>query len=98
MNRRQEEWERWLPVWACACGMAFKVNRVAPGVAFYEADADGLMGDLAGYVTADARGNVKDSCARPGCGRLFADTIAGRLVTPRARKPEPPAEPPPTLF
>jgi hypothetical protein len=98
MTRRREEWERWLPVWACACGMAFKVNREGTGAAFYETGPDGLMGDLVGCVTADARRNIKDSGDCPGCGRLFADTIAGRPVTPRAEQPKAPAEPPPTLF
>ena len=99
MTRRQEDWERWLPVWACVCGRRYKVVPGYPRAAFHVAAPDGLLGDLAGYVTPDAkRRAVKDSDACPGCGRLFADTIAGRPVTPLAKQPKPPAEPPPTLF
>ena len=62
-----------------------------------------MLGDLAGHVTPDAkRRAVKDSGACPGCGRLFADIIAGRPVTPRAGEPAPARsgsqEPAPTLF
>ena len=90
LQRRQQEWERWLPRWACTCGRTFKVSPEPPGTAFYAITPDGMLGDLAGHVTPDAkRRTVKHSGACPGCGRLFADTIAGRPVTPRAATPHP---------
>lgn len=99
LARRQEDWERWVPVWACNCGRTFKVTRESPGTAFYQAREDGLMGGNAGCVKVDVKGQkIKGSDACPGCGRLFADTIAGRPVTPRERDREAPAEPALTLF
>ena len=101
LQRGQQEWERWLPRWACTCGRTFKVCPEPPGTAFYAITPDGMLGDLAGHVTPDAkRRTVKDSGACPGCGRLFADTIAGGPVTPRADAPAPSGsqEPAPTLF
>ncbi|MGH3281925.1 MAG: hypothetical protein ACRDNW_22705, partial [Trebonia sp.] len=103
LQRRQQEWERWLPRWACTCGRTFKVCPEPPGTAFYAITPDGMLGDLAGHVTPDARRRtVKHSGACPGCGRPFADTIAGRPVAPRAVEPTPARSgsqaPAPTLF
>jgi len=99
MDRREADWERWLPAWACDCGRAFKVAPGWPGTTFYEASPDGRAGSLAGHVTPDSsRRQVKHSGACPGCGRLFADTIARYPVTPRPSKPAPPPEQLPGLF
>ncbi len=94
--RRQQEWERWLPAWACACDRVFKVIRDFPGARFYDCRPDGLLGGHRGDIAIGPRpGTVKASSACPGCGALFADTIAGYPVTPR---PRPAAEAPATLF
>lgn len=128
MTRRRQQWERWLPVWACACGRTFKLHPGPPGMAFYETRPDGLLGDRVGDITlapgprqpkalSISRGQgqmpeitrqlrpapplwtVKESDACPACMRLFADTIAGRPVTPRPARPAAiPAAPPLTLF
>jgi hypothetical protein len=78
-QRRQEEWERSLPVWTCACGQDFKMladQGLGPSESFYEAAADGLLGDHAGGVRRNAKGRVTHSGACPGCGRRFADALA----------------------
>ena len=120
MSRRRQEWERWLPVRACACGHIFKVHPGPPGMAFYEARPDGLIGSHVGSITlapdhrqrkapGGPRGQgqmpeiarqvrptlpgwtVKESDACLACGRLLADTIASRPVTPRPAGPATPA-------
>ena len=95
MDRREQEWEHWLPEWACNCGRQFKLSAEAPGIAFYDARPDGQLGDLAGDVRPDTRkgkeGKVRHSDPCPGCGIPFADTIAGHPVTPQAGKPGPSA-------
>ena len=78
--RRQHEWERAVPLWTCDCGQPYKVLPAPPGLAFYEARDDGLLGEPAGgvHLSADGR-QVKKSAACRGCGRRLADTITGRL-------------------
>jgi hypothetical protein len=79
-RRWQEEHARSVPVWACDCGRPFKILREPPGIGFYEARPDGLMGSWAGYAAPDSRrrkARRSDPC--PGCGRGLAETIAGQL-------------------
>ena len=77
ITEQQKAWERSLPVWTCDCGTAFKTH--ASGMAyraqqFYLAAADGLLGDPAGGVRRDRKGNVKHSDTCPNCGSPFAAT------------------------
>ncbi len=73
----QEEWERSLPLWTCACGATFKLSESFSHGQQMHRVADGMLGDLVGSV--DGRGH----CAArnrdcPDCGRAFAGTIARR--------------------
>ncbi|MEV4116319.1 hypothetical protein [Nonomuraea sp. NPDC049695] len=80
LTRKQEEYERSIPTWVCECGWTFKVLPDPRGEAYFAARADGLLGDLIGYIRLDStRQKVKHSDACPGCTRTFADTIAGQL-------------------
>ena len=77
-TRRQEEWERALPQWACGCGHRYKVIPQSgwPGDQYFEPGPDGLLGDEAGSVQVNAKGRVSHSGACPYCGARFADTVA----------------------
>lgn len=80
LNRKQEEYERSVPTWACGCGRTFKVLAEPRSEAYFEARPDGLMGDLVGHVRLDSkRQKVKHSDACPGCKHRFADTVAEQL-------------------
>ncbi|GAA1614304.1 hypothetical protein GCM10009733_008130 [Nonomuraea maheshkhaliensis] len=80
LSRKQEEYERSVPTWECNCGRKFKVLPEPRGEAYFEARADGLMGDLIGYVRLDSqRQKAKHSDACPDCKHKFADTIAEQL-------------------
>jgi hypothetical protein len=74
LARRQEEWERSWPTWECMCGRVFKV--LAGAEEFYDLADDGLVGDHVGRIRRDSKGRVKHSDVCPGCGRVFAETIA----------------------
>jgi hypothetical protein len=77
LARKQEEWERSVPSWACDCGALYKRITEWQTQHFYKTTGDyGLLGDLAGTVRRNAKGQVKQSGACPACGRKFADTIA----------------------
>jgi hypothetical protein len=80
---KTEEYERSLPVWACDCGVSYKLLRepASPSsgrVEFYHARRGGLLGDAAGFAAYDSKGRVKRSSACPACGRRFADMLADR--------------------
>lgn len=83
MTRRQEEWERSLPVWTCDCGRGFKVvhaDHLAGGDLYHDALPDGLLGEQVGSVRSNSKGKVTHSDACPGCGVSFAVTIARQTV------------------
>jgi hypothetical protein len=79
LARKQHEYERSLPTWACDCGTVYKIlTEWGNGQEFYAINGDGLLGDRAGFIKRDSKGKVKHSATCPNCGRSFGDTIARR--------------------
>ncbi|WP_219505176.1 hypothetical protein [Nonomuraea ceibae] len=75
LNRKQEEYERSIPVWACKCGWAFNVLPEPRGEAYFAARADRLLGDLIGYIRLDPPGR-RSSTPTP------APAVSARSPTP----------------
>jgi hypothetical protein len=110
LGRKQEEYERSLPVWTCGCGAAYKkvatwgsnedlyqaVDGSVHGPLCAEAEPPGLadcphrscasilfgggslLGDRAGEIRRNAKGQVTQSGACPACGTPFAVVTAAR--------------------
>jgi hypothetical protein len=84
-HRRQQAWERSLPVRACPCGRPFKVVPEFGSETYFEACDDGLLGEAAGHVRR-AGGRVAYSDACPGCRRPFAVVSPPGRQRPAARR------------
>lgn len=78
-GRRQDEYERSIPVWTCTCGQPLKVIASQLGIeSFFLVVDDGLVGEHVGDVKRDSQDRIKklDECpACPGCGNNIARTI-----------------------
>jgi len=88
--RKQEEWERGVPVWECDCGAPYKVipdNAFQGGDELYEAREDDLFGDLAGRIRRDRKGRIKHSDTCGKCGASFAETMTRQTRSPAQLAP-----------
>jgi len=81
LARKQEEWERFgIAPWWCDCGAIYKPLTEFGATTYYATtDPDGLLGDPAGVIKRNAKGQVKHSDRCPACARRFADTVADRV-------------------
>lgn len=75
----RDKYERALPVWACDCGLRFKLEAAKDEDRLYQLltpGRDSLLGVLAGTVRRSSKGKVTRADPCPGCGVSFAETRA----------------------
>ena len=72
LARKEDQYERSLPIWMCDCGAAYKlVSEWSGHSEFYKLGDDALLGPL---CTGAARPDGDEDCAHDSCGDILFGT------------------------